>query len=412
MAISIPRPIFDDIRYFESQVFPKTTYANNFKMAQQFLIAYKGSQDTFKTYRREVERLLQWSWSVKNKSITKLKRTDIEEYLEFCQKPPKRWIGFSRPTRFVTKDDQRIPNPKWRPFVVSQSKTNRKKGEELTKDSFCFSHGAMKSLLLVLSTFYNFLISEDYIEHNPILKLRQKSRFIRKSQNQATIRRLSELQSQYLFKTAIQLANDQDYLHERNLFVISLMFLAYIRISELVVRPTHSPKMCDFFRDSSGRWWYRVIGKGNKERKIAVGSDLLGSLMRWRNILSLPSLPSPTDKTPLLPKSKGQGGITNSAHLRSQIQACFDHAIEALRSDNQREEADLLENATPHWLRHTGISMDVEDGRPISHIKDDAGHADIQTTSHYIDADSTARHESAANKKLPAYAVDSTNHKM
>jgi hypothetical protein len=43
--------------------------------------------------------------------------------------------------------------------------------------------------------------------------------------------------------------------------------------------------------------------------------------------------------------------------------------------------------------------MDVESGRPISHIKDDAGHADIQTTSRYIDADSTARHESALSKK-------------
>ena len=148
MAISIPRPIFDDIRHFELQQSPEITYVNDFKIAQAFLLAYKGSKDTFKTYRREVERLLQWAWSIENKSITALRRADIEKYLTFCQKPPKRWIGFNRPTRFLTKTDKRLPNPAWRPFVVSQSKARRKKGDETTKDDFSFSHEAMKSLLL------------------------------------------------------------------------------------------------------------------------------------------------------------------------------------------------------------------------------------------------------------------------
>ena len=95
MVISVPKPIFDDIRYFEAQYLPETIYPNDFKMAQQFLIAYKGSKDTFKTYRREVERLLQWAWGIENKSITVLKRAEIEKYLDFCQHPPKKWIGFN-----------------------------------------------------------------------------------------------------------------------------------------------------------------------------------------------------------------------------------------------------------------------------------------------------------------------------
>src|SRR5262245_60362839 len=60
--------------------------------ATQFLKAYRGSEATFNAYRRELERLLQWSWWIANKNITQLKRTDIEAFIEFCQKPPLSWI--------------------------------------------------------------------------------------------------------------------------------------------------------------------------------------------------------------------------------------------------------------------------------------------------------------------------------
>lgn len=400
MTISNPTPIFDENRYLVNQNKNNMPYPDDFYKAREFLLAYKNSKDTFKTYRREVERLCQWAWYIENRSFTQLKRSDIERYLAFCQKPPKRWIGFSRPTRFVTKDDQRLPNPQWRPFVVSASKAKRKQSDRIDKADFTFSQEAMKSLLLVLSSFYNFLIAEEHIEYNPILTLRQKSHYVHKTQTQSPVRRLSQLQIQYLQQTAINSAEKNTHQHERNIFVISLMLFAYVRISELTVRKCHTPLMSDFYRDNNKRWWYRVIGKGNKERRIAVSDTLLASLTRWRIHLGLSPLPSPRDKTPLLPKSKGQGGLSNAAYLREQIQSCFDKTIEALRRDRHCDEAELLENATPHWLRHTGISLDVDQGRPLSHIKDDAGHADIQTTSRYIDADSTARHQSARAKTL------------
>lgn len=400
MAIRNPIPIFDDIYYLDFQVADNQAYPNDFNKAREFLLAYRSSKDTFKTYRREVERLCQWAWYIQDQSITQLKRVDIEQYLRFCQKPPKRWIGFNRPTRFINREDKRLPNPNWRPFVVSLPKAARKQGESISKENFSFSQEAMKALLLVLSSFYNFLIAEDNMEYNPILTLRQKSHYVRKRQTQAPVRRLSELQTKYLLQTATQRAQLHTYQHERNLFIINLMLFAYVRISELTTRKNHAPLMSDFYRDHHKHWWYRVIGKGNKERQVAVSDMLLESLTRWRQQLDLSPLPSPGEKTPLLPKIKGQGGLANTAYLREQIQACFDQAIETLRKDKYYDEAGLLENATPHWLRHTGISLDVDQGRPLNHIKDDAGHADIQTTSRYIDADSTARHQSAKQKKI------------
>jgi hypothetical protein len=81
------------------------------------------------------------------------------------------------------------------------------------------------------------------------------------------------------------------------------------------------------------------------------------------------------------------------------VQGCFDLAVDFLRSNHQGEEADALEEATVHWLRHTGISEDVKI-RPREHVRDDAGHSSSATTDRYIDVEKQARHRSAKKKRI------------
>ena len=49
----------------------------------------------------------------------------------------------------------------------------------------------------------------------------------------------------------------------------------YLRISELVVSDRWSPAMNDFKRDHNGLWWFTTVGKGNKQRDIAVSQTML-----------------------------------------------------------------------------------------------------------------------------------------
>ena len=44
----------------------------------------------------------------------------------------------------------------------------------------------------------------------------------------------------------------------------------YLRISELAASKRWMPKMNDFARDSDNNWWFTTVGKGNKQRQIAV----------------------------------------------------------------------------------------------------------------------------------------------
>lgn len=402
-----PLPLFDSIEHHGSInsviIRINKLIIDDFKQAHAFLKCYTGSQGTFNSYRREVERLLQWCMIYADKSLKQLKREDIEEFIKFCQKPPNHWIGTQKLPRFIVKDNLRIPNPNWRPFVVTISKSAFRKDQEIKKKNFELSHGAIKELFAILSSFYNYLLQEEYVYMNPVALIRQKSKFIRKQQNHTKIRRLSELQWQYVINTAKLMADANPDRHERTLFIMSVLYSMYLRISELTASTRWLPTMNDFVRDSDGNWWFITVGKGNKERQIAVSNAMLSALKRWRKHLGLSQLPSPADDSPLLPRTKGDGPIKSTNYIRNIVQCCFDTTIGVLNNDNFTDEAESLGEATVHWLRHTGISDDVKH-RPREHVRDDAGHGSGAITDKYIDVGLRERHQTA--KKKPIFEDD------
>ena len=268
-------PIFDTAEHLEfNAALPQhlkfyQSFERDYLGAHTFLYAYRDNKATFNAYRREVERLLHWAWQVSKKSIFDLRRAEIEAYIKFCQKPPKKWIGVSKPTRFTLKDGARQPNPDWRPFVATVSKSAARTGEKPCKDNYTLSEKAVREIFAVLSSFYNFLIQDEYTEINPVSQVRQKSKFIRRQQGQRKVRRLSDLQWSFVIETAELMAKENDR-HERTLLILSALYLMYLRVSELVATDRWAPKMNDFKRDHDGLWWFTTIGKGNKERQIAV----------------------------------------------------------------------------------------------------------------------------------------------
>ena len=397
-----PKPLFDTLENINNATNLNDDLVNfqkdDYQKTILFLKSYTGSRGTFNSYRREVERLLQWSWLIEKKSIRELRRINIEAYLAFCQKPPTGWIGTKKAPRFIEKCDIRTPNHEWRPFVVSISKSAHRKGLKPDIKNYELSSTAIKDIFSILSSFYNFLIQEDYTEINPLLSLRQKNKYIRKHHGKQKIRRLSELQWHYVIETANLMANENSKDH-RTLFIMTSLYAMYLRISELAASERWTPTMSDFYRDHDGLWWFKTVGKGNKERQISVSDAMLEALKKYRKSLYLSLLPSPADKSPLLPKTKGKGAISNTTYIRKIVQRCFDKAIVRLQQDGFNEDADCLLEATVHWLRHTGISDDVKI-RPREHVRDDAGHSSSAITDKYIDIELRDRHSTARKKPI------------
>lgn len=375
-------PLFDNLNHRDTNLhnvkLPAKRFLNDFTICHKFLCCYAGSEGTYNAYRRETERLLQWAWHIKNMTLKDIKREHIEEFIRFCQSPPDDWKSSYKVPRYLVINNQRVPNPVWRPFA----------GEDATLSKASVAH-----IFTILSTLFNFLVCEEYLFSNPVQQIRQKSQFIQKGQEYQAIRRLSKKQWDVVEMVAITMA-DLHIEHERTLFMLKLLYGLYLRVSELTARPKWIPKMRDFFQDQHGRWWFEVLGKGNKVRTIAVNSYVLTALKRYRRSMGLPELPNPNETIPLFPRHKGDGAMSNTASIRRIIQKCFDEAQNVLIANGQEDEAENLQYATVHWLRHTGIS-DAVRYRPREHVRDDAGHSSSAITDRYIDVELSERHKSA-----------------
>ncbi len=395
-----PQPFFDSIDFMQNPFrfhlqdvsqwlgeSPPAALAD-FQIASQFLFHYRGSPDTFNTYRREIEHFLGWCWIIRRTPLSQISQLDFEAYVDFARHPPKDWIGRSIVRRFIVLENIRIPNPDWRPYVT-------------TSCEYSLSQSSLRSLFAVLSSFFNFLIQENHATANPTSRARLKSRYLRSRQEQRQNRRLSKLQWDFVIKAATTMAAENPYKHERTLFIISALFAMYLRISELVDTPLWRPLMGHFQRDQDGKWWFFTVGKGNKEREIAVSDEMLDALKRYRISRGLGPLPSHGESVPLIHKLNSSGAVTSSRHIRHLVQECFDRAALLMVENGLHQKSERLAVATVHWLRHTGISEDVKH-RPCEHVRDDAGHSSIATTDLYIDVERSERHASARNKSLYA----------
>lgn len=410
-----PLPIIDKLSRLKDRLYRESICSDlenvarymvaDYQTVTQFLLSYDGSTDTFNAYRRELERLLQWSWRVQDQSIHTLNRDDIVAFIAFLMDPPMAWIGVSNVPRFLEREGRRVANQNWRPFVATVTKSAFREGSAPAAKHYQPSQSSVQAAFAVLSSYYDFLLQESYVEANPVSIIRQKSKFLQKDHNQAIVRRISDLQWDYVLETAELLAAQNPQLHERTLFVMTALFGMYLRVSELIANERSTPVMGDFKRDRDGNWWFHVTGKGNKHRTVTVSDSMLRALKRYRLHRGLSDLPPPNDPLPLVPKARGGEALTSTRQLRRVVQACFDMAFQRMRDDGMEEDALDLKESTVHWLRHTGISEDVKN-RPREHVRDDAGHASMATTDRYIESDQRERHQSGKRKQVKLLAND------
>ena len=376
----------------------------DFLHTQAFLKSYsRKSEATYRGYRNEVERLLLWAWTVANKSVIQLKRPDLEAYFDFVHGPSSAWVGASVQDRFKIIGGESRQNKNWRPFAAKIAKEDRKEAlseglsVETSRDGHLLSHEAMKICYSAVSCYYDYLTDEGYAFGNPIPAIRKQSPFLIKGATQKNIKRLSDLQWDYVLESA-QTAADGSPDHERTLFVIAMLKTLYLRVSELSDRANWQPAWKHFWQDSDGNNWLKVLGKGNKIRDISVPNALSPYIDRYQKYRGSINTTFGVNST-LVSKNRGTGGMT-SRQLRRIVQQGFDLAYDRMMTEGFTEEAKALREATTHWLRHTGASQDIAT-RPLKHMADDLGHASMGTTDQvYIQSDMKERARSGKTREV------------
>lgn len=355
-----------------------------------FLKSYGGNEATYTSYRTHVERLLLWALLVAGKPLLDLRRRDAEAFMEFCLNPPAEWVGPVVKSRFVRvggrkqlESDSHVVNPAWRPFSSTLAKRERKLATEamspLPSRPYRMSQGSVAQVFAVCGSFFQHAMDEGLTEVNPFRAVKQKSVYKQRNTLNVASRSLTQLQWSYVIETA-ELMAAEDASHERTLFIVATLFAMYLRISDLIGRDNWTPSMGDFRRDTTGNWWFHVVGKGNKAARISVRDDYVhGYLARYRRHLGLPPLPSPQERTPLIGTLKGRAGLSDR-HVRLLLQALFDRALQRMAAEGwSDDEVDQLRSVSLHWLRHTSATFDA----PLRDMKDlqaDLRHNSLSTT--------------------------------
>ena len=383
-----------------------------YEHAWEWLVENRYSPNNFKSYRSEITPFLHWCFEVQEMSLLDVKRSHLSQYIDWCISPPRDLVSTFNSPQFIDCKETgcRRPNPQWRPFTGKKLPSGEVK--------YTLSNNALSTKLAILSTFFSYLINEEVMERNPAMMLMKSGRFKHQSQSSASgeddesVKSFSELQWSYVIDTATRMADEDPDENERTLFMLSLMYSCYLRISEVSARPGYSPVMSQFRRDpKTGVWGFFIPeSKGGKRRTVAVSKALLNALGRYRRFLGLEHLPYPNEQTPLFVRhrkgSHGRdSGLLNAnlgdRQIREIIYAIFEAAAASAENDGFALDAAEMRAMSPHSLRHTGISHDINlHRRPLSHVQADAGHDSIDTTSRYLHTTRTERHESAANKPI------------
>ncbi|WP_288129115.1 site-specific integrase [Microbulbifer sp.] len=376
-------------------------WQSHWRWGQEFL-NYTGrnkSEHTFTRFRNETERFLLWLFLVKSKPMDQLRKADILEYADFCWQPPVTWISLVNCDKFQFNNGYFVFNKAWAPFKLKLPKNSQSDDAVADKKKYRPSQQTLTATFTGIIAFYKYLMNEEYLYGNPAQIAKSDCRhFIRDAQVKE-IRRLTDAQWQYVFNVAQDMA-DEDPVYERTLFIICALKTLFLRISELSERKNWTPIMSHFWQDSDGNWWLKVFGKGRKLRDTTVPPSFIPYLKRYRAYRGLSPLPSVSENHPIVEKVRGQGGMT-SRQLTRIVQQVFNRAYDAMRSAEGEDSARKLKEASTHWLRHTGASMEVERGRALKDLSEDLGHSSMATTDTvYVQTENRVRARSGKDREV------------
>jgi len=360
------------------------TSISDFKSAYtstlDFLLAKNASTATFTTYISELERFLQWSLRVKDRHPFRLNESDLHEYFEFCRKPYSNWVGTSRQRKFISVEGKRVANYKWRPYVSMDGKPA--------------SQVSIKKSFATISSYYAYLGKTGVIKGSPFQVMESKQYNPRTKQVNTVTRVFSVRETKLLESTLDKLVeSDEKYTRER--FIIVAMLHMYLRVSDLAPYKDEIPQMCDFFYRRDINWSFVAYGKGNKERTIPANSAVMAALVSYRIHLNLDDYPGCMEDNPLIQTRGANGPIKSTRQLYNIVKDVIAVAkATAVKEKWKSWEMGALDKASAHWLRHTGITKGVKT-RDLQHVRSDAGHASLGTTSQYSHSDELERHLSS-----------------
>jgi len=343
--------------------------SNDLQAIHAWLACFADTKTTFSNYRKEAERLYLWAVFQLGKPVSSLTHEDLLIYKRFIQDPQPRdqWVS-NGGRKYARNHDL------WRPFYRA------------------LSPASQRQAMVILNVMFAWLVNAGYLAGNPLSLSRQRAK---KAPPRIT-RYLDPWLWQEVKDHIATMPKDSSrekshYFRTRWLFTI--LYLGGLRISE-ISKNNMGCFFCQRNKEGFERWWLEILGKGDKVRLVPATAEMMAELAQYRKSLGFTPYPSTSEEIPLvLSIGKSMKPLTRSA-LHIIIKKAFTETAVGLRlrGDEYIARADLIEQASAHWLRHTAGSHMADQEIDIRLIRDNLGHESLNTTSQYLHADDDKRH--------------------
>lgn len=205
-----------------------------------------------------------------------------------------------------------------------------------------------------VKAFFKYLLIEDVIKLNPaeLLETPKLSRKLPETLSYEEIERIL---------AAIDMSKPEG---QRNRAMLETLYSCGLRVSELI-----NLKITDLFLDVD---FIRVIGKGDKERLVPIGSSAIKHIKIYKDQVRVHQAIKPGQEDVLFLNRRGHG--LSRVMVFSLIK---DLAV----------KAGLKKKVSPHTFRHSFATHLVEGGADLRAVQEMLGHESITTTEIYTHLD-------------------------
>lgn len=387
---------------------------NDLEAVWAYLYRYKGREKTLRAYQKELERFLLWCVCDRRIPLSSVLTEECEAYKEFLANPAAKWMGPKAPRN----------TPRWRPFE-----------KPLAPQSQRYAVQALRA-------FFEWLVRVRYLGGNPWITVSDPAvatKELAMAIDKALPKDLWEslasaggvldiacqmsdpgLDSSALMQPKAPGARHRQYRLARA--AILLIGFTGLRREEAAgaqrnrLKPVVAPKGS---APATALWELSVLGKRNKWRTVFMPARVVEALKaHWAdrghvfddqnselNLLSpviVPNTPKSRQKH-LSSAADGPDALTallGTGFSADGLYQVVKTALLRLAKDKTvpltEEQRTLLESCAPHALRHTFASQAAAKEMPTDVLQRLLGHASLQTTSIYVQAERTRSIEEAA----------------
>jgi integrase len=358
-----------------------------------WLSSKDGNPKTYNAYKKELERLLLWAVLERGKALSSLNTDDCKAYVHFLK------TLTTADVQWVTLAPAIKGQGSWKPFTYRTPKTlggTTEANPEPDKPALVLSPRSVNYAKTVIASCLDWLVKQQYLKHNNFDGIASIKFGQAKSQANNRAFTLKQMQRVFAYAEArVDPGSPAFLLDRRTLYILKLAFSTGLRIHELAAASFGDIECLE--DDAGEHYFLRVVGKNSKERKTSLPRVFIEELKDYLKLRGLPShfdfLPQ---QAPLIPSLRDKTGRKHlsPAGIHKVLAAFFDQMLDNLENGGNADPrlANKLRKASTHWLRHSYGSYLANDKQvPLTYIRDELGHANISTTSLYLNSDAKQR---------------------